>query len=220
MAMRGPVIACLVASLLVAPACTTRQRVAGGGAGLAVIGLGLTYSNDYRSEEEIGTQGKVGIAMVLTGLVVLFVAAALEESSTESKPREIKVSSATPAAPRVDPRVVEAQKRRDQAATLTKQAQDAARAGDCAKVTELSAQVGALDPAFYGDVFMKDEPIQRCFVPAAQPPAEPAPPLPPAVIPTTPTAPIAPAPAAPTAPAPTAPAPTAPAPAGPAPVTP
>ena len=179
MAMRGHVIACLVASLVLVAGCNTRQRVAGGGVGLAVIGLGLTYSNDIRSEEEVGTQGRIGIACVLTGLVVLFVAAALEESATKPKPKEIRVATQSEVE-RADQRAAaQAKEKRDRASTLTKQAQEAARVGDCAKVTELSAQVGAIDPNFYGEVFMKDLAVQRCFVPAE--PTEPAPALPPAV---------------------------------------
>jgi predicted small secreted protein len=180
--MRGFAIVLLVASLV--SACNTRQRVAGGGAGLSVVGLALTFSTEEKSEEESGTQGKIGIACILTGLVVLFVAAALEESATEAKTKEIRVADqAPPRTPTVDQQAVTAQKKRDQAWALTKQAQEAARAGDCAKVTELSAQVGAIDAEFYADVFMKDQPIQRCFVPADATPAPsgtPVPPPPPA----------------------------------------
>lgn len=184
MTMRGLVITCLVAMLLVA--CNTRQRVAGGGAGLAVVGLGLSYSNEGRSEDEVGTKGKVGIACMLTGLVVLFVAAALDESANESKAKEIKLAEKSPpprAATEVDPAVTAAQKRRDQAWAMTKAAQEAARAGDCPKVTELSAQVGALDPAFYGEVFMTDVAVQKCFTPAEPKPVTPVPTLTPAVTP-------------------------------------
>jgi hypothetical protein len=170
--MRGFAIVLLVASLV--SACNTRQRVAGGGVGLAVIGLSLTFSTEVKTEEESGTQGKIGIACMLTGLVVLFVAAALEESATEEKTKEIRVADkAPPVVPTVDQQAMAAQKKRDQAWALTKQAQEAARAGDCAKVTELSAQVGSLDAEFYADVFMKDLPIQRCFVPVETPPAAP-----------------------------------------------
>lgn len=195
MAMRGLAIALVLASL--SAGCNTRQRVAGGGAGLAVVGLALTYSNDTRSEEEVGTQGKIGIGCLLTGLAVLFVAAALDESAAKSevRPTEIRVSQTPPPAP-VDPRAQKAQQRRDEAWALTKQAQDAARAGDCAKVTALSAQVGGLDAEFYGDVFMQDVAIQRCFVPATPAtPADPAPPVP-AVTPPVPPEP-APAPTSP-----------------------
>ena len=178
MAMRGLAIVLLVASL----ACNTRQRVAGGGVGLAVVGLGLTYSGEERSEDEVGTQDKVGIALLLTGLVVLFVAAALEESATAQQTKEIRIADkAPPVVPTVDQATVTAQKKREQAWTLTKQAQEAARAGDCAKVTELSAQVGALDAEFYGDVFMKDIAVQNCFLPADAPPPADVPPVPPAV---------------------------------------
>jgi len=183
MAMRGQVIACLVASLVIISGCNTRQRVAGGGVGLAVIGLGLTYSNEIRSEKEAEKQGRVGIAFLLTGLVVLFVAAALEESATQPKPKEIRVATQSEVE-RADQRAAaQAKEKRDRASTLTKQAQAAARVGDCAKVTELSAQVGAIDADFYGEVFMKDLAVQRCFVPAEPPPvpAEPVPALPPPV---------------------------------------
>ena len=177
MAMRGFASVLLVASLL--SACNTRQRVAGGGVGLAVIGLTLTFSTESKSEEESGTQGKIGIACMLTGLVVLFVAAALEESATEEKTKEVRIADkAPPVVPSVDQAAMAAQKKRDHAWALTKQAQEAARAGDCAKVTELSAQVGGLDAEFYADVFMKDVPIQRCFVPAESTPAPSGTPLP------------------------------------------
>lgn len=179
--MRGFAIALLVASLLAA--CNLRQRVAGGGAGLAAVGLGLTYSTESR--EDTGTRGKVGVAMLLTGLVVLFVAAALEEGATEQKAKEIRIADrAPPRAPTVDQKAIDAQKKRDRAWALTKEAQEAARVGDCAKVTELSAQVGALDVEFYGDVFMKDIAVQRCFVPAEAPPAPSG--DPPPIVPVTP----------------------------------
>lgn len=168
----------LLAVVLLA-ACNTRQRVAGVGAGMSFVGLTLSYSNEARADEEIGTQGKVGIALILTGLLTLFVAAALDEvaaqeqASQPPKPR-VRQTSASPeqiAALRV-------QKRRDEAWQVTKQAQQAAREGDCKKVTELSAKVGSIDAEFYGDVFMKDVAIQRCFVPAEPPPPTPAPPIP------------------------------------------
>ncbi|HLL24239.1 MAG TPA: hypothetical protein VK427_19040, partial [Kofleriaceae bacterium] len=50
-------------------------------------------------------------------------------------------------------------------------AQEAARVNNCAKVTELSAQVGALDPGFYSEVFMTDVAVQQCFLPKDTPPA-------------------------------------------------
>jgi predicted small secreted protein len=182
MGMRGIAIALLVASLV--SACNTRQRVAGGGVGLAVVGLSLTYSGESRSDEEVGTKGKIGIACLLTGLVVLFVAAALEESATQEQTKEIRIADkAPPKVPTVDQQAVAAKQKRDQAWALTKQAQEAARVGDCAKVTELSAQVGALDAEFYGDVFMKDVAVQACFVPAEAPPAPSGTPLPPPVVP-------------------------------------
>ncbi|MBA3499177.1 MAG: hypothetical protein M4D80_29080 [Myxococcota bacterium] len=181
--MRGFVIILLVASLV--SACTMRQRIAGGGAGVAVVGVALTFSTEVKTEEESGTQGTIGIACLLTGLVVLFVAAALEESATEEKTKEVRLADkAPPVVPTVDQQAMAAQKKRDQAWALTKQAQDAARTGDCAKVTELSAQVGSIDAVFYADVFMKDVPIQQCFVPAEPPP--PTAPVPPLVVPVTP----------------------------------
>ena len=166
--MRGLSIS--LAVLLVAGACTTRQRIAGGGLGMAVTGIYLGFSTDPKGDEEIGTREKVGIGLLLTGLVTLFVAAALEESEarSDSKPREIRATRTTSAGP--DPAVIQAQKKRDQAWALTKQAQEAARANDCAKVTELSAQVGAVDRDFYGEVFMKDVAIQQCFRPTDTPP--------------------------------------------------
>jgi hypothetical protein len=184
MGMRGSVIGCVVITLLIATllaGCTTRQRIAGGGVGLAVLGLTLTYSNEAKSEEESGTRGRVGIVCLLTGLVVLFVAAALDEADKEATAKEIRIADkAPPVRPTVDQRAVTAKKTRDEAWVLTRQAQDAARAGDCAKVTELSAKVGAMDAEFYADVFMKDVAVQNCFVPADAPPA-PAPALPPPV---------------------------------------
>jgi hypothetical protein len=187
--MRGRALV-LVATLALV-GCNLRQRVAGGGVALAVTGLYMTYSNEARAEEEVGTQEKVGIAFVLTGLVTLFVAAALDESATKDKPTEIKVAQREPDALADDEQraALTSQQKRDQAWALTKQAQDAARVDDCAKVAELSAQVGAIDAEFYADVFMKDVAVQRCFVPAEKP-AEPAPepaPVPAPIPPTPPT---------------------------------
>lgn len=178
MGMRRLALLALAATLL--PACTTRQKIAGGGAGLAVVGLVLSFSNEERSEEEaLDTKGKIGVACLLGGLAVLFVAAALEESDTDDdapKPQEIKVAQ-MPA--EVAPTgVAAAQKRRDQAKLLTKEAHAAAAAGDCPRVQELSAQVGAIDRLYYGEIFMKDEAVQKCFQPAL-PPAETPPPVPP-----------------------------------------
>lgn len=178
--------AALIALLVLATGCTTRQRIAGGAVGVTAVGIALTFSTEAREDES--TQGKVGIAMVLTGLVTLFVVAAIDETASKEPPKEIKVA-VTPEHPELsrDERAAarSVQQRRDQAWTLTKQAQEAARANDCAKVTELSAQVGALDAEFYSDVFMKDVAVQRCFTPAPTP-AQPAPPVPPPVPPTPP----------------------------------
>lgn len=46
---------------------------------------------------------------------------------------------------------------------LTAQARSAAGAGDCAKVTELSRQVLALDRAYHRDIFSHDRAISRCL---------------------------------------------------------
>jgi hypothetical protein len=169
--MRGFTLS--LVAVIALSSCTTRQRVAGGGAGLALVGVYLGFSTESKDEDEIGTREKIGIGCLLTGLATLFVAAALEESASndDAKPREIKAKP--PAGP--DPAAAAAQQKRDQAWGLTKQAQDAARVNDCAKVTELSAQVGSLDRDFYADVFMKDVAIQQCFTPA---PAENPPPPP------------------------------------------
>ena len=192
MAMRGPVIALVVAALLAG--CTTRQKVAGGGAGVAVVGVVLTFSTESQSEEDAeDTAGTVGIVCLLTGLGVLFVAAALDESSKKSEAKEIKISTAKSETQAIDQKATAAAKqKREQALALTKQAEEAARAGDCAKVTELSAQVGALDAKFYSEVFLTDEAVQNCFVPKEQPaetpaipPIMPSPPVPP-VTPVTP----------------------------------
>ncbi len=175
----------LASTLIVAAlagGCTTRQKVAGGGVGLAVVGLGLTFSTETRSEDQVGTKEKVGITLLLTGLVTLFVAAALEESEASAHPREVTISRTAPDAARAEPAeqaaAVRARQKREQAWALTKQAQEAARTDDCTKVTELSAQVGALDAEFFADVFMKDVAVQRCLTPKEPTPA-PAPiPLP------------------------------------------
>jgi hypothetical protein len=177
--MRRLALIALVATLL--PACTTRQKIAGAGAGLAIVGLGLSFSNEERTDDEaMDTTGKIGIACLLGGLAVLFVAAALEESDTDDSPKtkEIKVAAKPP---EVAPTgLAAAQKRRDQAKLLTKEAHAAAAAGDCAKVQELSAQVGAIDRLYYGEIFMKDDAVQKCFQPV-EPPAE-APAVPPATV--------------------------------------
>lgn len=168
--MRG--ISLALVAFLVTASCTTRQRIAGGGVVAASVGIYLGFSTDSKDEDEIGTREKVGIGLLLGGLVTLFVAAALEESDArdDAKPREIKAQPTASTTP--DPAVLQAQQKREQAWSLTKQAQDAARANDCTKVTELSAQVGALDRDFFADVFMKDVAIQNCFVPAETPPPE------------------------------------------------
>ena len=188
--MRGRTILLLPITLALALAsCNTRQRIGGAAVGVTVVGLGLTYSNDSRSDEEVGTQGKVGITMILVGLVTLFVVAAIDESANEPPPKEIKIATrGTTAVQRAEEQAaLTNQQRRAQAWDLTKQAQAAARENDCAKVTELSAQVGALDAEFYADLFLKDVAIQRCLQPAPPPPSTTRPPaLPPPTITPTP----------------------------------
>lgn len=178
--MRGGVL-CLVAVLLAG--CTTRQKIAGGGAALAVVGLGLSFSNE--DDESMGTAGKIGIGCMLGGLAVLFVAAAIEETEASAKPKSKEVTLAK-RPPELAPTsgVSAAQKRRDEAKALTQQAQEAAAAGDCARVQALSVQVGAIDRLYYGAVFMADPAVQKCFQPPA-PDAVPPPILPPpAAVPT------------------------------------
>lgn len=55
---------------------------------------------------------------------------------------------------------------------LTKEAETAARSGDCATVAKLDAQVGQLDDDFHTTVFLGDVAIARCLG-AVQAPAEP-----------------------------------------------
>ncbi|MDQ3368932.1 MAG: hypothetical protein M3680_26200, partial [Myxococcota bacterium] len=60
--------------------CNLRQQVAGGGLGLMVGGLMLTYSGEERAEAT--TVQNVGIGMILVGLATMFTAAALEEAAS------------------------------------------------------------------------------------------------------------------------------------------
>ncbi|HUS33333.1 MAG TPA: hypothetical protein VMZ53_32745 [Kofleriaceae bacterium] len=52
---------------------------------------------------------------------------------------------------------------RAEAWALTKQAQDAARAGDCTTVATLDAQVAQIDASFHAVVFARDVAIARCL---------------------------------------------------------
>lgn len=109
----------------------------------------------------------------------------------------------------------------DQAWELTKQAQDAARAGDCERVAVLDPQIRALHLSFYEHVFLRDAAIRRCFglpvdaPPGATPPAAPTPSIPPA--PPTPAAstPASSPPSPPGATPPAAPPPSIPSPSSP-----
>lgn len=53
--------------------------------------------------------------------------------------------------------------RRPEAWELTKRAQGAARANDCASVLDLDAKVRALDESFHALVFLRDVAIARCL---------------------------------------------------------
>nr|MBA3392310.1 hypothetical protein [Deltaproteobacteria bacterium] len=179
--MRARIATALVICVL--GACSGRHKVAGVGLGMTVTGLVLTYSADDDRRERT-TQDKLGVSLLLLGLVTLFTAAALEETAAKEKARESHApvrKRQQIVVTRPDPRSAV----RAEAWEITKQAQAAARAGDCPKVTELSAKVGGLDPEFYADVFMQDIAIQRCFTgaPAATPaspqPTQPPPTLPP-----------------------------------------
>jgi hypothetical protein len=52
---------------------------------------------------------------------------------------------------------------RPEAWELTKQAQAAARAGDCAQVRQLDPQIRSLDPGVHDVVFMRDVAVQGCL---------------------------------------------------------
>jgi hypothetical protein len=52
---------------------------------------------------------------------------------------------------------------RPEAWELTKRAQAAARAGDCATVRELSPQIRDLDAGVHGVVFMRDAAVEKCM---------------------------------------------------------
>lgn len=77
---------------------------------------------------------------------------------------------------------------RKQAWELTKLAQAAARAGDCAAVLELAGKVQTTDADFYDVTFARDVAIRRCLGLPPEPPAPPPapPPVPPTPASTTP----------------------------------
>jgi hypothetical protein len=84
-------------------------------------------------------------------------------------------------------RTAGAEPARDRAWALTKDAEAAARAGDCARVATLAGKVRALDGEFYVTVTARDAAVSRCL--ALDPPVESAPdPAPPPASPPTPTA--------------------------------
>src|SRR5262245_46481131 len=64
-----------------------------------------------------------------------------------------------------DPAVVARARARADAWRLTKVAQSAARAGDCATVHELDAKIGALDLELHEVVFARDVAVARCLAP-------------------------------------------------------
>lgn len=151
--------ALVVAASAATAGCTVsrNQKVALGGAASTLAGTLVLATDDTDTmppSRDPGTNYKtpVGGMFVVGGLIVLFAAAAMEESLHEPKPLIITMADVS----RVD------QRARDDAWQLSKAAFLAARQGNCAKVEELSRTIRDLDSDMHRTVFLRDAAVRKC----------------------------------------------------------
>lgn len=128
------------------------------GAVTGVAGAGLVAGSvDNASHESLALGALPGIVILAIGLFYV-----LENDS----PAEERAKAAHPL-PWEDERHkqhLEAMKQQREAAwQLTKEAQAAARADNCARVAEIDPNVKAMDAELYASTFITDVAIQRCI---------------------------------------------------------
>jgi hypothetical protein len=112
---------------------------------------------------EFGDRDAAGFAVVTGALTATFVASAVSGFSNVGKCRKQEkqeYDEAVAAQRNAPPEVPAARK---DAWQMTKQAQLAARSGDCETVATLDQVVSTVDPEFYRTVFMRDAAIAHCM---------------------------------------------------------
>lgn len=99
-----------------------------------------------------------GLAITMASVGVIALASAVYGYDVANRCEQINSNLAREQAQR-DAMIAQ----RNKAWTLTQQAADAARAGDCEKVLALDGQVRATDAEFHTVVFRRDAAIVRCL---------------------------------------------------------
>ncbi len=138
--------------------CISRnQGVALGGAASSMAGTMLLASNANEPDTMDGMDStRAGAVLLVTGLLVLFTAAAMEEKRVEPKPVIVTIADAS----RVEAMA------RARSWQLTKAAYIAARGGNCWKVQQLADQVRDLDSDMLVTVMLRDVAVRRCVNPS------------------------------------------------------
>jgi hypothetical protein len=127
------------------------------GAVVGVAGAGIAASSDKET-----SHGTLAIG-ALPGIIIL--AVGLYFVIENDSPAEERAKAAHPL-PWEDERhkqyLESVRQQREAAWQLTKEAQQAARDGNCARVIEIDANVKAMDAELYASTFITDVAIQRC----------------------------------------------------------
>lgn len=126
------------------------------GAVVGVVGAGVAAESDGKP-----THGTLAIG-ALPGAIILAIGLFVVLENRPPPPEPPEERAAREAAARQHATEMFAQQR-EAAWQLTKEAQQAARDGNCARVLEIDPNVQAMDAELYASTFITDIAIQRCI---------------------------------------------------------